>query len=408
MRLRATRLSSVGNVAGIKDPYGRMFLADAAAGLLMPPLSTNYTRSGPDLWCPQADGAYKNFPANVIPREWANGRWGFRFDPGWTQHALWTDEITAARGWNIAFITPEVNVGGISPPHPGGSYTRLTVNSAGLALIYRTATVTPGASETLSFMVRLGTLSASDLKFGIYNETAASWIAVDRVPAVTPTASGWTRCDVSVTIPAGCTTIRLYPFRNNFAAAGATFYLAMVNGTTTSYPVPLTVAQGTAGTVGNHSCSALLSALGITLGAEWTVGIDWSFEAVLASGAVAVSLTNSTYTDRATLYREPNVARASAYISASGAASYYSGDNTPVGSLSRQVLRVKTDDMRVARNGVLGQLDNGSSAMPVGVDRVVIGHALIGGQSQMPGYIHKLWLAPTRALTDAELQAVTA
>ena len=55
-----------GRFAPSGDPYGRTFLADASTGLLLPGFT--YTRSGPDLWCPQADGSLASFAANVIPR----------------------------------------------------------------------------------------------------------------------------------------------------------------------------------------------------------------------------------------------------------------------------------------------------------------------------------------------------
>jgi hypothetical protein len=387
-----------------EDQFGALDKVTAAGGRYLLDDRTRYVRPGAafgraqQVFGVQADGSMTAYTGAQVPWD----AQGVRLDPGWTQNCLWSDEITSARGWNIAFLTPEVNTGGISAPHPGGSYTRLTVNSAGLALIYRTATVTPGASQTLSFMVRLGTLAASDFKFGIYNETALSWIAVDQVPAVTPTANGWSRCDVTVTIPAGCTTIRLYPFRNNFAAAGATFYLALVNGTTTAYPVPLTRAEGLAVTVPAFTFAGLLSDMGITLGSEYTLGMEYEVISRVPSQFPPVAQLRVGATGGSNIttgfFVHPGgnqfaIARNTAdiYLQQSGAS-----------GLTRSVLRVKDGAFRAASNGVLAAA-GASGVQPSGLTAIQIGRDGAGAVCAAM-YIKKLWIAPTVGLTDAQLQ----
>jgi hypothetical protein len=409
MRARATRLSAVGGVGRARDPVlsaGGIYLLDTASRYVRPGLA--FARAQ-QVFGAQADSSLAAYTGSQVPWE----PQGVRLDPGWTQNCLWSDEITAARGWNLAFITPDINAGGVPPPYPGGSYTRLTINSAGLSLIYRTATVTPGASQTLSFMVRLGTLAASDFKFGIYNETALSWIAVDQVPAVTPTANGWSRCDVSVTIPAGCTTIRLYPFRNNIAAAGGTFYLSLVNGTTTSYPVPLVKTEGLAVTVPNFSFGALLSELGITLGSEYTIGVEYTLANLSANyQPISFSLSNNTfnesvYQNAATLTagREPNWAVIDEGVGQANSMGL--GPATVVGQLRKTAVRVRANDFRSAFNGVL-TLPDTVGTLPT-VDRIYVGLNWSGtAPNAFQGHIRKLWLVPPVGLSDSQLQSLSA
>jgi hypothetical protein len=108
---------------------------------------------------------------------------------------------------------------------PNGTTTAelLTINSSGGG-IYQVVTVTPSTTYTFSLYVRLGTLAAADFKMAFRNDTAGAFIASDVVPAQTPDSSGWVRAIYTVAVPSGCTSLRVYAFRNALVATG-TFYL---------------------------------------------------------------------------------------------------------------------------------------------------------------------------------------
>lgn len=338
------------------------------------------------------------------------GAKGVRLDPGWINSCLWGDELTPEKGWVIAG-TPEVNAGGLSSPH-GGAYTRLTVTAGVLSLVYRpTVSVTPGQSVTMSFMVRLGTMPAADWKCGIYNETASSWIAVDQVP-VTPVSDAWTRVDLTVTVPAGCTAIRLYPFRSS-PSVGGTLFLSMVCGTNTAYPVPLTPARELAVTVPAFSFGGMLADLGITLGGEYTIGVEYTLENLSANyQPLAFSISDNTFNDSIYLNCSAvNGPRPSTWSVVDGGVGQSTqaglGPGAAVGVLRKTAASIKQNSIRPVYDGVLGVID-ATATLPA-VDRLFIGLNWSGGSTNaFQGSISKLWVIPNVALSDAPLKALHA
>lgn len=109
---------------------------------------------------------------------------------------------------------------------PDGTITadRLTATGAATPTHYQTATVLPSAAYIYSAYVRLGTLSAADFKMAFRDDTAGSFIAIDVVPSVVPLGYRWTRLFYALTTPVGCTSLRVYPFRNSGSPIG-TFYI---------------------------------------------------------------------------------------------------------------------------------------------------------------------------------------
>jgi len=107
---------------------------------------------------------------------------------------------------------------------PIGSLTADTYTISGTTNgTYQNVTVSASTQYTFSFYVKLGTLSASNFLIAIYNNTASSFIVADIVPSQTPTTSEWTRITYSFTTPVGCTSVRVYPFRNASISAGTFF-----------------------------------------------------------------------------------------------------------------------------------------------------------------------------------------
>lgn len=329
---------------------------------------------------------------------------GVRLDPGWVNSCLWGDELTPEKGWVIAG-TPEVNAGGLSSPH-GGAYTRLTVTAGVLSLVYRpTVSVTPGQSVTMSFMVRLGTMPATDWKCGIYNETASSWIAVDQTP-VTPVSDAWTRVDLTVTVPAGCTAIRLYPFRSS-PSVGGTLFLSMVCGTNTAYPVPLAPARELAVTIPQFSFGGMLADAGIALGSEYTIGIEGEYIVTQPSSASFVRLDDGTDGNTVSIIRSGSGTVVSGRVKAT-TLNYIGGSSAAgPGVPFKLIQRVRLNDMRAAANGALLNQDDGVSAMPVGLTRLLIGHRETPGVDVAAMNIRAFWIIPQAGLFDAQMQAVS-
>jgi hypothetical protein len=86
-------------------------------------------------------------------------------------------------------------------------------------------TVSPNTIYTFSVYVKLGTMAASNYKIAFYDVTNAGFVAVDVVPSQIPTTDTWTRIVYSVTTPASCTNLRVYPFRNSLVIPTSTVYL---------------------------------------------------------------------------------------------------------------------------------------------------------------------------------------
>ena len=101
-----------------------------------------------------------------------------------------------------------------------------TTTGSGLQYLYQgSIAVTQLTTYTFSFYAKLGTLSASDWTMAVYNETASAMIAFDVPTNVTLNTTDWQRIVYTFTTPAGCTNVRVYPFRNSVLATVKTGYV---------------------------------------------------------------------------------------------------------------------------------------------------------------------------------------
>ena len=134
---------------------------------------------------------------------------------------------------------------------PDGTTTAATttVPTSPLTAPYQIATVLSSTVYTASFYIKLGTLSAANYKFAVYDQTNSTWIQQNIVPTVTPVAYEWRRITYTFTTPATCTTIRLYEFRDPTGpATGGTIFTwgAQVElGYFASSLIPTTVSTAT-------------------------------------------------------------------------------------------------------------------------------------------------------------------
>jgi hypothetical protein len=121
--------------------------------------------------------------------------------------------------WTTGVVTSNTQVA------PDGTITADTITTTGAAQsIYQSATVAASTTYTFSAYVRLGTMLVNDYKIAVFNNNTLSFIALDVVPTQTPTTNGWTRIQYSFTTPVGCTSIRVYPFRNSNALDSCTVF----------------------------------------------------------------------------------------------------------------------------------------------------------------------------------------
>lgn len=121
---------------------------------------------------------------------------------------------------NVAWVnTMTVNSTTAIAPDNSTTAAQYTSTGSGLQYVYQSIAVTPSTTYTLSFSAKLGTLLNSEYLLAVYNETGASFIAADVAPGITLSSSDWNRVSYTFATPAGCTSVRVYPFRSNSLGA---------------------------------------------------------------------------------------------------------------------------------------------------------------------------------------------
>ena len=285
---------------------------------------------------------------------------------------------------------------------PDGTTTADTLTTTGGALsIYQSATVTASTTYTGSAYVRLGTMQASDFKVAVYNNSTPGFIAVDVAPSQTPTSSGWTRISYSFTTPAGCTSVRWYPFRNSAGLGSCTVHLWGAQLEAGAFPtsyIPTTTAAATRG--------ADVASITGTAFSSWyrqdegTVYWEGNPFASIETGYFGVQ--DSGGTSHIRISRSFNQVRALVTTSSSTQADIYSGNFITLGAGNKIALATKANDFALSLAGATVVTDT-SGTMPA-VDRATIG---IGAfLPQMNGTIRRLTYWPQR-LPNFTLQTLT-
>jgi hypothetical protein len=95
--------------------------------------------------------------------------------------------------------------------------------SAGTPSLYRAVACTASTLYTFSFYIKIGTLTPSDFKFAVRDDTNGVFIADNIVPNVTPVTTEWRRVTYTFTTPVGCVTVRPYLMRYGYIAGGTVF-----------------------------------------------------------------------------------------------------------------------------------------------------------------------------------------
>jgi hypothetical protein len=156
-----------------------------------------------------SDGLLKSATTNTPRIEYdADGnRLGLLIEEARTNLISWSEALNT--GWSIgsATVTADQTVA------PDGNTTADEVNLSLGGFVYFTSTVTASTTYTASWYIKAGTATAWIYAF--FDGTAGSFI--NRVQYdITDgedVGNGWYRFNVSVTTPAGCTSLRVYPVR---------------------------------------------------------------------------------------------------------------------------------------------------------------------------------------------------
>ena len=115
--------------------------------------------------------------------------------------------------WSVSGLTVTAN----TTVAPDGTTTADTVTYTGASnYLFQSRNVTPSTDYTFTFYALAGT--ATEAKYRVYNNTAATDIVAETSYFADINAVTWTRITVSFTTPAGCTSIFVYPIRNSGTA----------------------------------------------------------------------------------------------------------------------------------------------------------------------------------------------
>lgn len=288
------------------------------------------------------------------------------------------------------------------------SASLVTIGTTDAAHFYQTIAVVAGSPYTFSFYAKLGTLPADQYFFAVYDASNAAFISQDNTGVQgAVNASGYVRGSYTFTAPAGCTSVRIYPFRQGgvHAQNGKTFMLFGVQleggQTATSY-IP------TSGAAVTKSADVL----NVTVPAiTWPITVLTQFTPFLSATVYPYiwGLSDGTTNNQAAMYLEPAVNRwpytavTSGGVSQGGAVTAGSTSYT-IGQSTKVAVRLETNNRRGAHRGVLGALD-AADTLPGGATQLHIGSMTLGNVAA--AVIERVVIYPY-AMTDAQLQALTA
>ncbi len=280
---------------------------------------------------------------------------------------------------------------------PDGSMTAdmFTLTGSAVPNTYQVVTVTAATAYTLSLWVRLGTLAAADFKMAFRDDTAGAFIVTDVVPTIAPTATGWTRITYTLTTPAGCTALRVYPFRNSGAPTG-TFYVWGAQLEAGPFATSYIATAGSTAVRASDSLTLLLADWGLSQ--VGTVLVEFFANVPQTANAVAVELLGSGV-DNIQIAR--NVGGNGAVLAVTATVSQMattSGMTWPVSGAARAAIAWAANDAAWSWMGAIAGT-SGTYAANTGMSQL----RLFG----MHGYVRRVAYWPRR-LTNAELQALTA
>lgn len=322
--------------------------------------------------------------------------------------STWSD-FTASAGWTVSSLTTAPSI----VPGPSGVVEGTTI-SAGTNTsqgVYKSFTVIGSTVYTLSMRVKLGTLAANEFQFALYDNSNAGFIASDIAPAQTLTADAWVRVVYTFTTPAGCTSLRVYPFRRS-AALAATKTVHVSNGqlelgsvATSDIPNPGTGTALRAADDWFLSGSALDAALGAAR-ATFTVWLEWFCPASPVNDSRILYIGNAAESRRVLVAVTTTGAYLYVHDGVTGGFSAVSPLLRP-GQINRVCIAVTPTEVRGALNGIsfgtpLARNFGGATH----AERLQLLNDPPSTKAQAT-YARSAWTRPGEALTIAQAQSLT-
>jgi len=299
--------------------------------------------------------------------------------------------------WVAGVITGNTQVA------PDGTTTADTCTAAGgVQSVYQSITVTASTSYTFSVFVKLGTMNVLDYKIAIYNNTAANFIATDVVPSQVPNTSSWTRVTYTFTTPVGCTSIRVYPFRNSLTFASSTVFLwgaqLEAGAFPTSYiPTTTTALTRAADVASVNTLSPWFNSVEGTLYSETQL----TRQAAVA-GTNTFYISNGSINELKIFYRATGATGASAVDTGVDQANLSPTGVLTANTIAKIAFAYKANDFAASGNGGAAVTDT-SGIVPGGMSQVLLGQP----NGILNGHIRRITYYPRRP-SNAELQAITA
>ena len=337
---------------------------------------------------------------------------GFLIEEQRTNLVLQSQDFANSAGpvlwvWPAAFVTGNTEVA------PDGTTTADTVTSSGgVQSIYQSVTVTASTAYTFSVFVKLGTMPAADYKIAFYDNIAATFIAADIVPTQVPNTSSWTRISYTFTTPVGCTSVRVYPFRNSATIPSSTVFLWGAQLETGAFPtsyIPTTTTALTrsADVASVNTLSPWFNSTAGTICADFSV----SYDVAANTFPLTVSFDDNTTPNRIVATSRTIDDRTAFSVVSGGVsqASLLSNNTITYGVAAKCASAYAVGDAATALNGVLGTLGT-PAVIPSGMSYMRLGNAITGGVSYnsiLNGYLRRVTYYPRR-LSNAELQGLTA
>jgi hypothetical protein len=319
-----------------------------------------------------------------------------------------TNLITQSEALNTGWSIGSATVAADQAVAPDGNTTADEVNLSSGGFIYRTPTVTASTTYTASWYIKAGTATA--WVYGFFDGTAGSFI--NRVQYdITDgedVGNGWYRFNVSVTTPAGCTSLRVYPIRTStgggeVAGVVGTSFVWGAQLEAGSFPTSYIPTAGATATRAADVASIPTSAFGYNQKAG-TVVVEASTYRTPDSDTYLWQIDSGAGDDRYTA-RLSSVVLYAAFviIDTVTAANLSAGSALGAGDTIKFGYAFADGDQYTYSAGFS---DTGTAGLPANRTTLRLGSD-VGTSRQLNGHIKSIQYFPRR-LTNAQLQELTA
>jgi hypothetical protein len=295
---------------------------------------------------------------------------------------------------------------------PDGTTTADTLTTTGGAQsIYQSATVSASTAYTFSVYVKLGTMTASNYKIAVYNNSTPGFIAVDVTPSQTPTTSEWTRITYVFTTPVGCTSVRVYPFRSGSAIPNSTVFLWGAQLEAGAFPtsyIPTTTATATRA-----------ADVAVMTGANFSNWYNQSEGTLYGEGttidpnrpnAVLFQIANGTFNSFANDHASLRYTGGTAGVSRTNVTAtnaVFDANISNSNSVRKIALAMQSSNFAGAANGSVSATQS-SGTLPTTFNQALLGSStFFTTAGYYCGHIRRIAYFPRR-LSNAELQGITA